>query len=176
MADTKTSQSTSADAEWLDKATELKEAVLARLESMPEAQRATAPVTSEWSASGVVEHLILVEENLVGLWRQNLLEKPSPISGRKSGIVSGIVSFVFSKTGIRVPTVPELEPKEMMSIVELRKRWEETRERMVESLPDDTHSAWILHPAFGPLSSEQMGRLLASHLEYHLRHWPTPKA
>ena len=164
------------DAEWLEKATVLREAVLVRLESMPESQRATPPAPGHWSASGVVEHLILVEEIVVGLWRQRLLERPSSRAGFKSALLISIVSFVVSKTDVRVPTVSELEPKEMMELDELRHRWETARENLVAALPEDPRRAWILHPAFGPLSGGQMGRLLASHLEHHLRHWPAPKA
>ena len=163
-------------AEWLDKATKLKEVVLVRLDSMPETQRTVAPAPGEWSASGVVEHLVLLEENIAGTWRQRLLEMPSPKTGIKSALLSRIVSVVVSKTDLRVPTATELEPKEVMEVDELRDRWHTARERLVAALPDDTRSAWILHPEFGPLSSEQMGRLVASHLEHHLRHWPAPKA
>ena len=163
-------------AEWLDRATKLKEAVLVRLDSMPETQRAIAPAPGEWSAYGVVEHLVLVEENIAGLWRQRLLEMPSSKVGIKSGLLSSIVSFVFSKTNFRVPTLTELEPKEVMGVDELRNRWDTARETLVAALPEDTRSAWILHPEFGPLSSDQMGRLMAAHLEHHLRHWPAPKA
>lgn len=162
-------------AEWLDKATKLKEVVLARLDSMPEPQRAMAPAPGEWSAAAVVEHLVLLEENVAGPWRQRLLETPSPRVGLKSGLLSGIVTFVVSKTNVRVPSLSELEPKGAMGTDELKSRWNVVRERLVAALPDDPRSAWILHPALGPLSGEQMGRLIASHLEHHLRHWPVPK-
>lgn len=162
--------------EWLDKATRLKEVALQRLESMPEALSGMSPAPDAWSAAGVVEHLILLEENIVGLWREKLLETTSPRAGIKPGIVSRLVGFLITKTGIRVPTAPELEPKDAQSADVLRRRWHAARENLIAALPDDPKSAWIMHPAFGPLSSEQMGRILAAHLEHHLRHWPAPKA
>jgi hypothetical protein len=161
--------------EWLVKATTLKEVVLDRLDSMPEALRNIAPAPSQWSAYEVVEHLILVEENVAGLWRQNLLNSPAPIVTFRSTLASGIVTFIFSKTSMRTPTVPALEPKGVSTVDELREQWDTARARLVAALPDDAHTAWILHPAFGPLSSDQMGGLLTSHLEHHLRHWPTFK-
>ena len=104
------------------------------------------------------------------------IEMPSPKAGFKSGILINIVSFVVSKTGIRVPTVTELEPKDGMGFDELRARWDTARETLVATLPDDARVAWILHPSLGPLNSEQVGKLLAAHLEHHMRHWPAPKA
>lgn len=162
--------------EWLDKATSLKGVVLDRLAAMPESKRALAPPPGEWSASGVVEHLVLFEENVAGPWRQRLLEMPSPKVGIKAAFISRMVSFVMSKTNARVPSLPGLEPTEELGVDELRSRWDTARERLVAALPDDPRSPWILHPAFGPLTSEQIGRLTVAHLEHHLRHWPAPKA
>jgi hypothetical protein len=163
-------------AEWLVEATKLKETVLARLDSMPETQRVKEPGPGEWPASSVVEHLILFEENVAGPWRQKLLDAPSTKTSFKSSLLSLIVRFVVSKTGVRVPTLPELEPKEVLGADALRDRWNAVRERLVAALPADTGGAWIVHPALGPLSSEQIGKLLAAHIEHHLRHWPSPKA
>lgn len=168
-------KSDSAGAEWLEQATRLKGVVLDRLEAMPEGQRNLASGSGDWSAAGVVEHLILVEENLVGLWKQKLMGIASPKAGMKSSLLSGMATFVMGKTQMRVPTVPELEPKGDIGHAALKERWGEAREQLIASLPADTGGAWILHPAFGPLSSDQMGKLLAAHLEHHLRHWPTPK-
>ena len=109
--------------EWLEKATKLKEAVLARLESLREAERAVAPAPWEWSASMVVEHLILFEENVVGQWRQRLLEMPSPNVGIRSSLLRSIVSFVVSKTKARAPSLPGLEPKEAMAVCDIKERW-----------------------------------------------------
>ncbi len=161
-------------AEWLDKSTKLKEVILLRLESMPESQRHLAPKPGEWSAAGVVEHLVLVEECIAGPWRQRRLEISPVKPGIKSGLVSRSASFVLSKTNIRVPTVSELEPKEQMSTNELKKRWDTARASLIAALPNDSQSAWIIHPVFGPLSCNQMCKLLTSHLEHHLHHFPSP--
>lgn len=150
--------------------------MLDKLDSMPSALRTAPPAPGEWSAAGVVEHLVLFEENVAGPWRQRLLDLPSPRAGFRSVLLSSIVIFVVSNTRIRVPTIADLEPKDGMGADDLRVRWDRARERLVAALPDDPGSAWILHPALGPLNSAQMGRLIASHLEHHLRHWPTAPA
>ena len=85
-----------------------------------------------------------------------------------------MVSVGVTKTGMRVPTVPELEPRGGLALGELERRWTETRAKLIAALPGDPRAAWILHPAFGPLSSDQMGRILSAHLAHHLRHWPKP--
>ena len=162
-------------AEWLEKAIKLKTVILAKIDSMPEALRTVAPSPNDWSASGMVEHLVLLEENVAGPWRQRLLESPSQKVGIKANLVSRMISIVFTKTKLRVPTVPELEPKSEMTSVELKNRWDTARAGLVAALPNDDRSAWILHPALGPLSSEQMGRMIVAHLEHHLHHWPNPK-
>ncbi len=160
--------------EWLAKATELKQVALERLGAMPKSERDIVSPPVSWSASGIVEHLILVEECVAGLWQERLMVVPNPEAGVKSGMLSRVVSFVFSKTGLRVPTVSELEPVGGIEIEELGLRWISARKRLIDSLPHDSHAAWILHPALGPLSSLQMGRIISSHLEHHFRHWPKP--
>ena len=45
-------------AEWLEKAIKLKTVILAKIDSMPEALRTVAPSPNDWSASGMVEHLV----------------------------------------------------------------------------------------------------------------------
>ena len=160
--------------EWLAKATQLKQATLERLAAMSKSARDIVSPPVSWSASGIVEHLILVEECVAGSWRERLMAVPNPKAGVKSGLLSRVVSFSMSKTGLRVPTVTELEPVGGLGMEELELRWVTAREWLVDTLPEDDHAAWILHPALGPLSSWQMGGMISSHLEHHLRHWPKP--
>jgi len=159
-------------AAWLDKATELKQVVMDRLAAMPAAECLAVPSPGAWSAAGVVEHLILLEETVPGLWRERLQAAGTPNVNGKSELLSRIVSFAITKTGLRVPTAPELEPKGGLGLVALERRWSDARAELVAALPDSPNAPWVLHPAFGPLSSAQMGRLLASHIEHHLKHWP----
>ena len=140
---------------------------------MPSSAREVAP-SGSWSAAGVVEHLVLVEECVAGPWQERLKAVPNAKAGVKSEITSRMVSFVMGRTGARVPTVAELEPVGGIGIEALEIRWTAARKRLIESLPEDNHAAWILHPALGPLSSLQMGRIMSSHLKHHLRHWPKP--
>ena len=160
--------------QWLVTATQLKQATLERLAAMPISARDVVSPPISWSASEIVEHLIRVEECVAGAWKDRLLSVPNPKAGFKSALLSRIVGFSFSNTGLRVPTVSELEPTGGMVINELLIRWDAARKRLCSELPDDEHAAWILHPVFGPLSSSQMGRMISSHLEHHLRHWPKP--
>ena len=159
--------------QWLAKATELKETVLKRLEETPEPLRLKLPSKDAWSAAEVVEHLIVVEECVAGPWRESLARERSVKLGVKSRFVTRMVSTIFGQTGMRVPTVPELVPKGDLSLPELERRWQEARKDLVAALPEDPDVAWIMHPALGPLSSSQMGAILAAHLKLHLRHWPT---
>jgi hypothetical protein len=156
---------------WLLESAELKERVLARFAEMPEASRDKMPSKDAWSASGVVEHLVKVEEQVAGPWRKALGSKP-PTLGIKSGVLSAMVSTVFARTNMRVPTVPELVPTGALALPELTSRWEKARNELTAVLPENSKVAWVMHPVFGPLSSDQMGKLLAAHLQHHLRHWP----
>ena len=158
--------------DWLAKATELKQVALERLAAAPNSERDVAPTPGSWSASGIVEHLILVEECVAGLWQERLKAVPNAKAGFKSEMLSRMVGFVFSNSGIRVPTVAELEPVGGIGIEELTLRWTAARQRLTDTLPQDNQAAWVLHPALGPLSSTQMGRLITAHLNHHLRHWP----
>lgn len=160
----------------LIEATELKEIALKRLAQMPEAARLQPPSDGRWSAAGVVEHLIIVEESLAGSWRERLAQGQPVKLGVRATLLACMVSAVMGQTSIMVPTVPELVPKRDVPLSELGPRWEKARKALIDALPDDPDAAWILHPALGPLSSSQMGVILAAHLKYHLRHWPAPVA
>jgi hypothetical protein len=164
----------SSEPEWLIASTKLKQVTLERLATMPASERDIVSPPISWSASGIVEHLILTEECVAGIWKEKLRSNPNPRTDIKSALSSRMVAFIFSKTSLQVPTLSELEPTGGIGIDELVVRWDVARQRLRSALPDDEHAAWILHPAFGPLSSLQMGQLIRAHLEHHLRHWPTP--
>ena len=159
---------------WLSKATQLKEVVITKLAAMPVTERSVTSKPGEWSAANIVEHLILFEEVVPGLWRESLLAASSPSVTTRSALLSRVVSFGVSKTGLRVPTVPELEPKGALDLDALERRWLKVRSALVVSLPEDPNVSWVLHPVLGPLSSAQMGTILAAHLVHHIRHWPKP--
>jgi hypothetical protein len=159
--------------DWLAKADELKRVAVDRLTVMPLSQRSAVTMPGAWSASDVVEHLILFEEMIPGLWSESLLSIPSPKVTLGSELLSRMLSFSVSKTGIRIPTLPELESKGGMELAAIASRWSEARSGLVVALPKNPNAPWVLHPALGPLSSAQMGRILAAHIEHHLRHWPT---
>ena len=163
-----------AESEWLVKATTLKQSTLERLAAMPKSGRDIVSPPASWSASAIVEHLILVEEHVAGPWREKLKAVPNPKAGVKSALLSRMVSFSMSKTELRVPTVADLEPTGGIGVDALESRWGDARKRLVDTLPEDDRAAWILHPVFGPLSSLQMGGMISSHMEHHLRHWPKP--
>lgn len=156
---------------WLLESAELKKRVLARLAEMPEASRGKVQSKDAWSATQVVEHLILVEEQVAGPWRKALGSSP-PVPGFKSGVLAAMVSAAFARTGVRVPTVPELVPSGGLALPELTVRWEKARKELAAAVPENPKAAWIMHPVFGPLSSDQMGKIFVAHLKHHLRHWP----
>ena len=157
--------------DWLLESAELKDRVLARFAEMPEAFREKVTSKDAWSAAEVVEHLILVEEHVAGPWR-NTLGSSESAPGLKAGVSAAMVSTMFTRTNIRVPTVPELVPNGNLALPELTRRWDMARKECIAALPKDPKVAWIMHPVFGPLSSDQMGRILVAHLKHHLRHWP----
>lgn len=157
---------------WLLESAQLKERVLARFAEMPEVLREKEPSKDAWAAAEVVEHLILVEEKVAGPWRKELGNNPPVALGLRSRILTAMVSAVMGRTGVRVPTVPGLVPLGGLALPELTYRWAEARKELAAGLPENSKVAWIVHPVFGPLSSDQMGKLLVAHLKYHLLHWP----
>jgi hypothetical protein len=157
---------------WLLEATELKATALGRLSAMPVATRDFPLPGWGWSASEIIEHLILSEELTAGRWKEGVSKLPSAKTGLKAELLARFVAFGMGRTSIRVPTVPGLEPEGGSSITELERRWNTARQQLVEALPEDSNAAWVMHPVFGPLNSAQMGRIIASHLKHHLHHWP----
>jgi len=159
-------------AEWLDKATNLKEEMLSRLESMPQAQRTQTPPSGNKSAYGVVVDLVEFEERIAGEWRQKLL-KLSPLMLRfKCSKLSGVISLIRIMIVSEAPSSRKMEPQGVIDLDKLRERWDSARDRLVSEIPDNPESLWILHPVMGPITSERTGRMIVSRLERHLRRWP----
>jgi hypothetical protein len=151
----------------------LKEKVLERLGEMPEELRQRAPSKDAWSASEVVEHLIITEEQAAGPWRDSLRKNPSVVPlGIRSKVVTAMLAVGLGRSNMRVPTLPELVPHGGLSLADLSLRWSISRVDLAGALPENSEVAWTTHPAFGPLSSAQIGKILVAHLKHHLRNWP----
>ena len=156
---------------WFAEAEALKTQILDQLERMSPEDRRLSIGPRAWSAAQVVGHLVQVEELLVNDWRDAAKKSPRRKPGRRGTLIVNMVNFAMT-TRLRLPTRDFLEPTGSMEFSDLADRWRTARKRLPLTFPPDASALWIIHPLFGPLSCEQMGRFLVAHLRHHLKHWP----
>lgn len=149
---------------------EYKEWFLSRADSMSESELTTPPSSDEWCLKNILEHLVIIEERIVGRL-QNLRG-----GRRKRRSLAELYKYtlmnVIFKFGIRVPVpMPEVEPLGQVSLEEIKIRWEDARKKLNEIIaklsPDELGHFSFRHPFGGPLSVKESVEMISSHLKYH---------
>lgn len=124
----------------------------------------------EWSLGEVIEHLVIVEGNILPTIEKASKECP-PQSFFKR-LRWAIVQFILSH-GIKVPVPSERAlPKGALSIEENLQRWETLRHMMKDVLQkksgEDIGKFAFHHPRAGDLNVLETLEFLSVHLRYHI--------
>ena len=77
--------------------------ILTRLDALPDADRRKNPAPTEWSPLQVMEHVILVEELVVG---PDALTLPANAQIQLKGRLFVLVGGAMMRSGLRMPTLP----------------------------------------------------------------------
>lgn len=147
-----------------------REALLARLESLPERRLRHAPDRSTWSVLQIVEHMIQAEEYcLLGhLPAERLESRRRTIPQR---LAYELVVLIL-RSPIRVSTpVDDMDPDGTASLGELADRWRVSQSRLREitvDVADPRRDAVFRHPVAGPMTPSQAIRMLGAHQARHL--------
>lgn len=145
-------------------------ALLGRLRPLSDGQLAHVPARGGWSLTGVVHHLVLVEEGSV----QFLLTKPPrPASARR---LADRVRWELVCLGLRTPVrvrapTALVVPTTDATLDELVPRWDAARERLAEYLerfePEALRHIVFKHPLGGPLDVLESLRFIRLHIAHH---------
>ncbi len=123
-----------------------------------------------WCALDVVQHLVLVEEGVVGYARKKLQAAPQPVSLRDRAKLALLVLILRSPIRFRAP-VPQVIPKETFPLEVISVRWEEVRKDLREilgSLPAERRKTLLFrHPICGALDPAGTLDFLEEHAKHH---------
>jgi hypothetical protein len=128
------------------------------------------PEGKGWCALDVVQHLVLVEEGVLGYSRKKLQAPAQPVSFLDRAKLALLVGVLKSPIRLRAP-VPQVLPGETLALAELSVRWEGVRKELRETV---THlpagrlgSLFFRHPASGPLDAAGTLAFLEAHARHH---------
>lgn len=146
--------------------------ILDRLASLSQDRLNYKVDPDKWSIIEVIEHLVLVEQEMVN---QASIRGPRPQSAHapQSREALEMVLEILERD-VRVP-VPAagMEPDGQIRLEILQKQWTQAREQLREfflSLPPEKGNALIFsHPVAGALSVLDMLDLANVHADYHIR-------
>ena len=147
-----------------------KDSLLGALAERSPARLAFRPGAASWSALDVVQHLVLVEEGVVGYARKKLLGPPQPVSLGDRARLALLVGVLKSPVRFRAPA-PQVIPEKTLPLDDLAARWRTARTELrgvLATLPADRlRSLFFRHPLGGPLDASGTLTFLDEHVRHH---------
>ena len=154
----------------LDDMDDWKDALLGALSIESPERLAFRPEGKGWCALDVVQHLVLVEEGVVGYARRKLQAPPQPVPPLDRAKLALLVLVLKSPLRFRAP-VPVVVPEETFPLAKLSERWEKVRGELREllgSLPAERRKTLLFrHPAGGALDPAGTLEFIQEHARHH---------
>ena len=123
-----------------------------------------------WCALDVVQHLVLVEEGVVGYARKKLMAPPQPIAILDRSKLALLLLVLKSPIRFRAP-VPQVIPEETFPLAEISARWTKARgelRELVGSLPPERRKTLLFrHPIGGALDPAGTLGFIDAHAKHH---------
>ena len=154
----------------LDDMDDWKDALLGALSIESPERLAFRPDGKGWCALDVVQHLVLVEEGVVGYARKKLLSPPQPVSFLDRTKLALLAALMRSPIRVRAP-LPQVVPGEIVPLGDTSVRWERVRgelRALLVSLPEARRRALLFrHPVSGPLDPAGTLDFIEAHAKHH---------
>ena len=161
----------------IDDVTQLRAEFLERVAALPAKARKERPTPNDWSPIEVTEHLLGYDALALQYIPEAKGKKLRPKF--KSKLFTWFITRGMAGN-VRIPTAPGGEPSGKLDFAEAKAHWDRIYAALQDELGELTDEsvdyAFGVNPLAGPLSAEQYLRITASHLRYHLRHFPTKSA
>lgn len=146
-----------------------KETLLRELSGLSPERLRFRPAGGGWCALDVAQHLVLVEESVLGYARKKLLGPPQPVPLADRAKYLLLLALFLSPARVRAP-VAQVVPTETFPLDAIAARWGSVRvalRELLAALPDERlRSLFFRHPISGALD---VARTLAF-LDVHVRH------
>ena len=147
-----------------------KEALLGVVSALSPERLALRPPTGGWNALDVVQHLVLVEESVLGYARKKALGAPQPVPLRDRAKLGLFLAVLLSPVRFGAP-VPQVVPSATIPLEESARRWADARAALrafLDALPEERlGSLFFRHPIAGALDVAGTLRFLDAHVVHH---------
>jgi hypothetical protein len=108
--------------------------VLGALKGLSEAQWSFKPEPAVWSIAGNVEHIVIVQERILGPIREKLAAAPAPHPDRDYAIVDQIVINQFANRLTKFQGPESAHPKDGLALEEAGERVAANTRRLIDYL------------------------------------------
>ena len=146
--------------------------ILNQLETLPQDRLSVKPGFDKWSIVEVVQHLVLVEQEMVKQAVKNPVPPDSGRAPRSREALEMVLEILERDVRVDVPAV-RMEPDGQITIDVLRTRWEESQaqlRRYFQRLQEENVETLVFsHPVAGSLNALDMLDLANVHADYHIR-------
>jgi DinB superfamily len=145
------------------------DALKAAVFGLSEAQSNFKPSAGAWSVAGIVEHLAIVQERVIGRIDQLLASTLESAQAGAGAFTDEILIQKVVDRSAKFPA-PEVAHPKGNCLQDSLDRLAAGRKRVgeiVASAPPDFQQRSVLHPAFGPLDCHQWLVALAGHCVRH---------
>jgi hypothetical protein len=136
--------------------------LLASIEGMSDAEADVRPAPERWSAIGIIEHVALVETNLMRILRETPPGEAPAAPGRELQYYEGL-----KNRGKKMQAPERAHPKgEVHTVAEAIARFEAARSAtmgFVESCGHDPRRCSFQHPVLGPITGMECLYIVAAH-------------
>jgi len=147
-----------------------KNALLGSLAAESAGRLAFRPEGKGWCALDVVQHLVLLEEGVVGYARKKLQAPPQAVPFRDRAKLALLLVVLKSPLRFRAP-VPQVIPEVTFPLAEVSARWESIRgdlRELLGSLPQGRQRTLLFrHPIGGALDPAGTLDFIGAHAKHH---------
>jgi hypothetical protein len=153
--------------------TRKRETLLEKLDALSAGELNFKAERDKWSAVEVVEHLVVVEDDLLHQLSRNLIKSILDDKLRSIEKYKTVIKVMERDIPVDVPD-PRAEPQGRVTLDKLLDQWEEIRKKLHQLLdgmnPEDKDRLVYSHPFAGPLDISETLHFFEAHFDGHMRH------
>ena len=150
-----------------------REALLQHLGSLSNNVSSFKAGPDKWSIVEVVEHLVIVEKDLLKQLSTNVPASTLDPKSRTPDKYQGVIKVMERDIPVDVPD-ESMEPHGRLTLDELLSRWDDVREKLRGFLAgihsENKDNLVYRHPFAGPLDISETLHFIDVHFDNHMRH------
>jgi uncharacterized damage-inducible protein DinB len=153
--------------------TRRRQTLLEKLDSLSTGELKFKAGQDKWSVVEVVEHLVIVEDDLLHQLSYNTMNSTLDSKLRSFEKYKAVIKVMERDIPVDVPD-PRAEPQGQVTLDKLLDRWEDIRKKLHQLIdgmnPENKDRPVYSHPFAGPLDISETLHFFEAHFDSHMRH------